>query len=135
MPNAFLKKIASKEGASMESLEKFWKEAKSAASEGGKTESDPQFFGLVTKIFKAKINKHLNITTESAMHFMDFLRIEKFIMEVGPDKGEKPDDDDAIKQVKDTDAEPIVKMGIKNPPGFKGTRGLPVKKKLKGSLA
>lgn len=123
MPSSFLKKIAKDKGVSVEKLEVFWKEAKTAASEGGKTESDPLFFGLVTKIFKSKIKKHLGITTEAMFHFTQFLLIEKFIMEKigGKNQGESPTDD-SIQKVKDTDLPNILKKGVRNPPEFNASR-------------
>lgn len=81
MPANLIKSLAAKGKASEVELEKYWKEAKAAAKEGGKSESDPLFYGLVTKIFKAKVKKHLGVKVESMMHFKDFLIMEKFIME------------------------------------------------------
>lgn len=81
MPANFVKSLATKHGVSEKELEKYWKEAKAVAKEGSKAESDPKFFGLVTKIFKAKIQKHLGIKSESMMNFKVFLVIEKFILE------------------------------------------------------
>ena len=81
MPSNLIKSLADKGKASESELEKYWKEAKAAAKEGGKSESDPLFYGLVTKIFKAKVNKHLGLNLESMMPFTDFLVLEKFILE------------------------------------------------------
>ena len=83
MPANLIKSIASKHDVDEKTLEKYWKEAKSAAKESGRSESDPQFYGLVTKIFKAKIKKHLNINMEShhMMDFKTFVIVEKFILE------------------------------------------------------
>lgn len=133
MPANLIKSLAAKGKASESELEKYWKEAKDAAKEGGKSESDPLFFGLVTKIFKAKVKKHLGIAVESMMHFKDFLMIEKFVMEK---KIEKEAPHDSIMKFRNADTEPIIKKGVRNPPEFKANLGdeeLPdkIKKKLK----
>lgn len=54
MPTSTLKSLANKAGVSLQDAEKAWDEAKSIAKKQ-KDESDPMFWGLVTKITKNKI--------------------------------------------------------------------------------
>lgn len=59
MPTPYIQKLSKEHGTSESKLEKYWKEAKEAA---GPDTGDDKYYGLVTKIFKAKIKKHLNIS-------------------------------------------------------------------------
>jgi len=54
MPAAVLKSFAKKSGKSIEELERFWNEAKKAATEKGLEKDSPQFFAFVTAIVKKR---------------------------------------------------------------------------------
>lgn len=48
--------LANKSNVSVETIEKYWKEIKSALLRDGKKESDEQFYGLLVSILKKKLN-------------------------------------------------------------------------------
>jgi len=54
MPAPVLKSFAKKSGKSIEELERFWNEAKKAATEKGLEKDSPQFFAFVTAIVKKR---------------------------------------------------------------------------------
>jgi hypothetical protein len=54
MPAAVLKSFAEKSGKSIETLERYWTEAKETAREKGLDESKPEFFAFVTAVVKKR---------------------------------------------------------------------------------
>lgn len=68
MPAAYVKSLADKYKIPIEKLEKYWKEAKKVIKDYGKyDDNDDKLWGTVVKIFKNKINKHLNLQEENKM--------------------------------------------------------------------
>lgn len=65
MPTNYIKSLSKKHNIKSKELEKLWDEAKKEAR-------NPKAFGLITLIFKNKINKKYNLNEN---------RIEKFIKE------------------------------------------------------
>jgi len=57
MPTPYMKKISPLCGKSLQELEKLWTRAKEIAKKQGMSKEDPQFYALVTGIFKNMLGK------------------------------------------------------------------------------
>jgi hypothetical protein len=59
MPAALVKSFAKKHGCSVDTAEKYWKEAKKATNKSYDESEGGKYWGTVTKIFKTKMKKHV----------------------------------------------------------------------------
>lgn len=72
MPANYLKSISKKYDVDIKELEKYWDEAKSSVDTD---KEDDEYYGTVTKIFKAKIAKHMGINEKyTRFRFNNILR-------------------------------------------------------------
>jgi len=76
MPASYVKSLAKKHNVPIVKLEKYWYEAKEIVK-GEYPEDSPKFWGTVMKIFKAKIEKYLDIS-EGILSFKDYLNEKQF---------------------------------------------------------
>ncbi len=82
MPTPYLNKIYKESGIPMLKLEELWNEAKEAANKTHK-ESDSGYWGLVTTIFKKKVNSLLNSQNKPTLEelSMSLRDLSNFIIE------------------------------------------------------
>ena len=96
MPAPVLKSFAKKSGKSIEELERYWNEAKKAATEKGLEKDSPQFFAFVTAIVKRRAG-----LKESLEEFWGWIldtilneqEEEEVVAEVPPAAGPSEEDD------------------------------------------
>lgn len=125
MPSTFVKAAAKRAGVSVTKVEKFWKQAKGIVKKD-KPETDPDFFGLVTTIFKNNVKKHLGLALESCLpcevdHIMNcYLREQK-------EKMEKQDNFKRLLEDSNSDLEKISKWIKSNGLKARGTSLTPTK--------
>lgn len=79
MPSALVKKFAERSGKSVDTVERYWDEAKASAKEAGLKKKQPGFWAYVNAIVQRRLGLNESVT------FVEFLSIQEDNLKVDKD--------------------------------------------------